>query len=297
MMPDYHIGALHPDDLAKLGDSDAAMPGMSGPRPVFLQSKAWSKAVLSAKRRVSADTKIFSFKLDHGEQAVGLPVGQHLMMRLRDPATREAIIRAYTPVSEHTDRGVLHVLVKIYYGEAGRQGGRMTQALDGLPVGHFVDFKGPVGKFEYLGGGRCTVSGRERRVRRFIMVCAGSGITPVFQVLRAVLRDGDDPTICLVLDGNRAEADILCRDEMDALVAGQEHRCRLLYALSRPEAHWTGLRGRMDKDLFEREVGRCRNRENGGEDLVLVCGPEEMEKSVRTIFGGMGWTDDDLLFF
>ena len=296
-MPDHHIGTMHPDDVALLGDSDSAAPGMSGPRPVFLQSKAWSKAVLSSKRRVSADTKIFSFRLDHAEQAVGLPVGQHLMMRLRDPATREAIIRAYTPVSEPTDRGLLHVLVKIYYDAPDRAGGRMTQALDALPVGHFVDFKGPVGRFEYLGRGRCAVAGRERRVRRFVMICAGSGVTPVFQVLRAVLSDPDDETFCLVLDGNRAEADILCRAELDALAEGQGHRCRLLYSLTRPDALWDGLRGRMDRELFEREVGLCRNRENGGEDLLLVCGPEAMEKTVRTVFGGMGWGEDDMLFF
>jgi nitrate reductase (NAD(P)H) len=297
MMPDYHIGALDPDDVAKLNDPDSAAPATSEPRPIFLQSKAWSKAVLSAKRRISADTKIFSFTLDHAAQSVGLPIGQHLMMRLRDPSSREAIIRAYTPVSEHTDCGVLHVLVKIYYDAPDRQGGRMTQALDALPLGDAVDFKGPVGKFEYLGRGRCNISGRERRVRRFIMVCAGSGITPIFQVLRAVLRDPEDPTFCLVLDGNRVEEDILCKAEMDAMAEGQAHKCRLLYALTRPEAHWTGLRGRMDKELFEREVGLCRNKDTGGEDLVLVCGPESMEKSVRTVFSAMGWADEDLLFF
>lgn len=294
MMPDYHIGSLDEKAKAQLADDEVIVEDTQ-PREVFLQAKTWSKAILTEKRKVSADTKIFTFTLDHAAQTVGLPIGQHLMMRLRDPVTREAIIRAYTPISEGTERGVLHVLIKIYHDAPDRKGGRMTQALDGIPLGHFVDFKGPVGKFEYLGRGRCSISGRERRVRRFVMVCAGSGITPIFQVLRAVMKDRDDPTFCLVLDGNRVEEDILCRPELDAMVRGNEYRCRMLYTLSRPTATWTGLKGRMDHTLFEREVGRPLGT---GEDLVLICGPEPLEKSVREIFTtSLGWKEDDLLFF
>src|SRR3569833_2811270 len=301
MMPDYHVGTLDKESLASLTDpsaqeSDAA----ASSRPVFLQSKVWSRAALTAKHKISADTKIFTFALDHSEQVIGLPVGQHLMMRLRDGATGEAVIRAYTPLSEGTERGARRVLSKIYYDTPDRSGGRMTQALDALPLGAGVDFKGPVGKFEYLGRGRCSIAGRVRTVSRFVMICGGSGITPIFQVLRAVLADPDDPTACLVLDGNRVEADILCRDELAAMATRRPARCRLLYTLSRPEAHWTGLRGRMDRALFEREVGPCRNGpvwDDGARDLVLVCGPGPMEKSVRDIFTTMGWTEDDLLFF
>lgn len=293
-MPEYHIGSLDERSKARLAD-DELIAEDACPREIFLQAKTWSKAILTAKRNVSADTKIFTFTLDHAAQTVGLPIGQHLMMRLRDPVTREAIIRAYTPISEASDRGVLHVLVKIYRDAPDRRGGRMTQALDGIPVGHFVDFKGPVGKFEYLGRGRCSISGKERRVRRFIMICAGSGITPIFQVLRAVLKDRDDPTFCLVLDGNRVEDDILCRPELDAMVGGNEDRCRMLYALTRPGPNWTGLKGRMDHTLFEREIGRPCDH---GEDLVLICGPEPLEKSVRGIFTtSLDWKEDDLLFF
>ena len=294
MMPDYHIGSLDEKSKAALADGEIVVEG-GEPRDVFLQAKVWSKAILTEKCKISADTKVFTFTLDHEAQTVGLPIGQHLMMRLRDPVTREAIIRAYTPISEGTDRGKLHVLIKIYYDQPDRKGGRMTQALDSIPVGHFVDFKGPVGKFEYLGKGLCTISGRERRVRRFIMVCGGSGITPIFQVLRAVLKDKDDPTFCVVLDGNRVEEDILCKSELDAMVSGNEHKCRLLYTLSRPEANWTGLRGRMDQALFEKEVGQPRGE---SEDLVLICGPEPLEKSAREIFTTkLGWNENDLLFF
>ncbi|KAI1874869.1 uncharacterized protein JN550_002298 [Neoarthrinium moseri] len=295
MMPDYHIGSLDEAARAALANGETAIEENSSPRQTFLQSKVWTKAILSARKKISADTKVFTFDLEHSSQVVGLPIGQHLMMRLRDPVTREAIIRSYTPISDVDEQGKLHVLIKVYYGTPERKGGKMTQALDAIPVGHFVDFKGPTGRFEYLGRGLCTISAVQRKVKRFIMICGGSGITPIFQVLRAVMRDPEDPTFCLVLDGNRIEEDILCREEIDGLVRGNEHKCRLLYSLSKPGDDWKGLKGRMGKDLFEKEVGPCKSI--NGEDLVLVCGPEALEKSVKTIFTGMGWKEEDVLFF
>lgn len=293
-MPEYHIGSLDASSGALLlaGESGEAID--SSPRPVFLQPKNWTKAVLSSKKIISWDTRIFTFTLEHDEQITGLPIGQHLMIRLRDPVTREAIIRSYTPISEGTEKGVLHVLVKVYFDTIERIGGKMTKALDAIPIGHFVDFKGPIGKFEYLGKGKCTIGGKERFIRRFIMICAGSGITPIFQVLRAVLKDPEDSTTCLVLDGNRLEEDILCKEDMDRLAYGNEQRCRLLYALTQPKDGWDGIRGRVGKELLEKEVGKCPG---AGEHLVLICGPEPLENAVHGILNDMDWQDQDLLFF
>ncbi|KAK3292285.1 uncharacterized protein B0H64DRAFT_426438 [Chaetomium fimeti] len=289
MMPAYHIGAA-PLTLS----SPTPTTPTTTTDTVFLTPKTWRRALLASKTTVSPDTKIFHFTLPVPTQTVGLPVGQHLLIRLRDPATREAVIRAYTPLSEGTETGTLRVLVKIYRDTPARKGGLMTQGLDALPVGHAVDFKGPVGKFEYLGRGRCSVNGKERTVRRFVMVCGGSGVTPIFAVLRAVVRDGEDETSCVVLDGNREEGDILLREELAGLEREGGERCRLVHTLSRPGEGWTGLRGRVDKGLLEREVGRPTGEKD---TMVLICGPEGMEKAAREALLGMGWDEGDLLFF
>lgn len=301
MMPDYHIGTLDAAsrkamEAGEVPDADAS----SEPRPIFLNSKQWQKASLTTKTAISSDTKIFTFTLDHAEQQIGLPIGQHLLMRLRDPVTREAIIRAYTPISDSVEeRGKLDVLVKIYRGsdDGKHKGGAMTMALDSIPLGHWVEFKGPVGKFEYLGRGRCTIGGKEKRIKKFVMVCAGSGVTPIFAVLRAVMKDPEDTTECVVLNGNRCEEDILCRKELDMLTAGKEN-CKIIHTLTRPGEQWPGCRGRMDAALFDREVGPPTNEADADRnELVLVCGPEPMEASVKTSFVDMGWKEDDLLFF
>lgn len=295
MMTQYHIGTLDNAALQALKNNTEDESASDPTRAIFLQPKTWSKAILESKTEVSSDSKIFSFRLDHAEQALGLPTGQHLMLRLRDPATQEAIIRAYTPLSETHARGTLDILIKIYRDAPGQPGGKMTQALDLIPLGQFVDIKGPVGKFEYLGKGNCTVSGTKRKVRRFIMICAGSGVTPIFQVLRAVTGDAEDATESLVLDGNRAEEDILCRAELDEMVAKAPSRTTLLHKLSRPSASWHGLRGRMDKEFLEERIGGFRKAD--GEEMVLICGPSALEKVAREVLDGMGWKQEDVLFF
>lgn len=294
MMPTHHIGHLSPSALATLSNPNPT-GAPTTPRPVFLQPKTWSPAALTAKHSVSHDTRIFTFTLDHPAQSIGLPVGQHLMLRLRDPATDEAVIRAYTPISPPSDAGVLRILIKIYEDRGDAKGGRMTMALDALPLGRAVDFKGPVGRFVYLGRGRCAVNGKERVVKRFVMVCAGSGVTPIFQVLRAVAEDAGDGTECVVLDGNREEGDILLRGEMDELVERAGGRCRVVHTLTRPGEGWEGGKGRVDRELFEREVPGAAAE--GGGTMVMVCGPGSMEEAMKGIFKEGGWREEDVLFF
>ncbi|KAB8337316.1 hypothetical protein FH972_021617 [Carpinus fangiana] len=294
MMPDYHIGALNEKARSVLAAGEMEDVVDSGPRETFLSSRSWTKGILHSKTTVSWDTRIFTYKLEHEDQALGLPTGQHLMMRVRDPVTREAIIRSYTPISEQANKGFVDVLIKIYFDTKEKPGGKMSQAMDALPVGHFVDFKGPIGKFEYLGKGRCSVNGKVREdVKEFVMICGGSGITPIYQVFRAVMRDRDDKTKCTVLNGNRLVEDILCRKELDDLAMGNDEKCKLLHTLSQAPDDWTGLRGRIGKDLFNKHALKC----DKGSRMVLICGPEALEKSAHKELKAMGWKDEDMLFF
>ena len=290
MMPDYHIGSL--DDAARTalteGDKEA---DQTGNRETFLQAKAWTKATLHGKKIVSWDTRIFTYKLDHAEQRLGLPVGQHLMVRLRDPVTREAIIRSYTPISEINDKGFMDMLVKVYFATGGGKGGKMSQAMDALPVGHFIEMKGPIGKFEYLGRGKCLISGKPRAVKSFVMICGGSGITPIYQVFRAVMRDSEDSTKCVVFDGNRLFEDILCKEELEALSDGNDHKCKVLHTLTKAPDDWKGLRGRINAKLVH------DNAVQDTETLVLICGPEAMETTMHAALLEAGWEDDQLMFF
>lgn len=126
------------------------------------------------------------------------------------------------------------------------------------------------------------------------MICGGSGITPVFQVLRAVMDVERDETRCVLLDGNKREEDILLGEEIGGLVGGRDGKAKVVHVLSKPSETWKGERGRIGRELIEREVGVYKE---GGEVMVLVCGPEALERSVRGILQDLGWKEEDLLFF
>ena len=291
MMPSYHIGTLDDSAKAALCEPVASADERLGLRESFLQPRSWAKALLHSKKIVSWDTRIFRYKLDHPQQRLGLPIGQHLLVRLRDPVTREAIVRSYTPISEIDHKGFMDMLVKVYFRSNNSKGGKMSMAMDSMPIGHFIEMKGPIGKFEYCGNGTCMVNGAQRHIKSFVMICGGSGVTPIYQVFRAIMQNEGDPTRCIILDGNRLFEDILCKEELEALSLGNDDRARIVHTLTKAPEDWTGLRGRITGKLVEEHC------EKTTETLVLICGPEAMEKAMHKALLDMGWDDDQLMLF
>jgi nitrate reductase (NAD(P)H) len=290
MMPHHHIGTLDEVSREMLKQDAQIQPAPSDSGEIFLQPRAWKKAELREKRSVSWDTQIFTFKLDREDQSLGLPVGQHLMLKLKSEDD-ESIIRAYTPTSHPDQKGTVEVLIKVYFDTPTSKGGKMTLALNKLAIGSTVDFKGPIGKFRYLGNGRVLLNDKGRHVSSFRMICGGSGITPIFQVLRAVMQNPLDPTDCVVLDGNRLENDILCREELNAFAVANGSRCTIVHTLTEAPGTWMGLQGRITDGLLKQYAAP------GEKSLALICGPEGMEASVRQILLAQGWDEADLVFF
>jgi nitrate reductase (NAD(P)H) len=87
------------------------------------------------------------------------------------------------------------------------------------------------------------------------------------------------------------EEDILCKQELDSFAEGNIGRCRLVYTLTQPSDGWGGRRGRISEGLIREHVVP------GEEAMVLVCGPEALEESVRRILLAQGWREEDLVFF
>jgi nitrate reductase (NAD(P)H) len=50
-------------------------------------------------------------------------------------------------------------------------------------------------------------------------------------------------------------------------------------------------RGRIDAEFLGQWARPGQGR------VALVCGPEAMERSVKEALGGMGWAEEDLVFF
>ncbi|CAN6299375.1 unnamed protein product [Urochloa humidicola] len=233
---------------------------------------------LVGKRELSRDARLLRFALPRPDQPLGLPVGKHVLV-CADDIDGEPCARAYTPTSAADEAGHFDLLVKVYFkGEhpAFPRGGRMTQYLDSLPLGSVIHVKGPRGRVEYLGRGVFAVDGEaRRRVSRLAMVAGGTGITPIYQVIMAALRDQPEDTMEMhLVYANRSEDDILLRGEIDRWAAEYPDRLKVWYVVSqvrRPEEGWQYSVGIVNEDILKEHLP-------GGGDgkLALACGPPPM---------------------
>lgn len=62
----------------------------------------------------------------------------------------------------------------------------------------------------------------------------GSGITPMLQIIKAILKNPDDLTSISILFANRTEDDILCREELEGIRDEYPHRVKLWFTLDSP---------------------------------------------------------------
>ncbi|ODV96273.1 hypothetical protein PACTADRAFT_2564 [Pachysolen tannophilus NRRL Y-2460] len=274
----FHLGALEGSEKTEKAPSNHDSVNLS---PTFLEPKKWKKAKLLKREEISPDSRIFSFELEHSEQTSGLPVGQHLFIRYKD--SKGLVMRAYTPKSCHRTKGVLEILIKVYFPKGNIPGGRMTMLLENLKIGDHIEVKGPIGEFEYHGYGEFTINKETRKTKSFLMVSGGSGLTPCYQVFKEIVTNPEDSTEVDFYFGNRNKIDILCKEEIDQYVKLKPSTFRVNYVLSSKEAvadqSWKGLTGYIDSGKLDNYAA---NRKYKDEDfMVLICGPPAMNDGVK----------------
>src|SRR5260370_31941237 len=77
------------------------------------------------------------------------------------------------------------------------------------------------------------------------LIGGGSGITPLYQLVNHALND---PTTLLY--ANVTEADILLRDELDALQRAHPHTFKVVHTLDKPPtARWTSASGYVSREF------------------------------------------------
>ncbi|KNZ80738.1 Nitrate reductase [NADPH] [Termitomyces sp. J132] len=282
----YHIGTLV-GEIKELKASDDSSSS------AFLQPNKWKTVTLQTMIDVSKDSKVFRFILDHKERDLGLPIGQHVYVRLRRKINGKADVgelvqRAYTPISKKNDRGFIDMLVKIYHPTKHFPlGGRMTLGFAELTVDDTIELKGPIGHFVWLGNGMASLHGNLRRIRQIGLICGGSGITPILQVLRGIFTDTtDNDTDVWVVDINRDVGDILCRDELDELAKTHSSRLSLRYSLTSKSIpkDWDQSVGRLDAKMMNKYLPAL-----SADGLICICGPPAMERMAKDHLVGMGW--------
>jgi len=245
---------------------------------------------LIEKKVLSHDSALFVFGLQTPETRLGLPIGQHIVLRFTD-GDKRVHQRSYTPVSGNETPGTVSFVIKVYRANTHPKfphGGMLSQHIDSLSIGDTIDMKGPKGHLEYLHKGNFNVQKsvrkpmEKRTATHFGMIAGGTGITPMLQVLHGIFRDSQDTgvTTASLLYANQTEGDILVRDELEALVKEFPTRFRLEYTVDRPaeDGSWQGSTGFVSKEMIEKHV-LCGDGSSRKEmTQILMCGPPGMLK-------------------
>ncbi|KAK9815051.1 hypothetical protein WJX73_005946 [Symbiochloris irregularis] len=248
---------------------------------------------LSHREDLSHNTRLFRFALQTPETKLGLPVGQHMFFYCKDKG--ELVMRAYTPTSSNDELGYFDLVVKVYFANQHPtypEGGRMSQYLESMQLGDSIEVKGPLGHFIYTGRGEYRHSGHPGKTSQMSMVAGGTGITPMWQVIQAILKDPEDRTRIRLIFANQAEGDMLLRDDLDKLA--QDERFEIHHILSKPGDGWKGSRGRCSEALFQEHLF-----EAGKDGLALLCGPQGMidQCCMPILTGPLGFSKDHIVVF
>lgn len=170
------------------------------PVEVLPTSTGFHHCELAQKVALSHNTALYKFKIPAPvghisglmpAPILGLPIGQHISLTAE--IAGKNVQRKYTPTTlDGEDPGHFHLVVKTY------PEGNISRHLSLLTVGQHVQVKGPSGKFIY----------NKDLAPHLLMIAGGTGITPMYQIIKASVNDPKDKTVLKLLYANVNEDDI-----------------------------------------------------------------------------------------
>ncbi|KFZ15419.1 hypothetical protein V502_05623 [Pseudogymnoascus sp. VKM F-4520 (FW-2644)] len=235
-------------------------------RPV-LDPRKYRKLPLALKEKLSANTYRFVFSLPSADAVLGLPTGQHVAIQAE--VGGKIISRSYTPISNDKDPGGLELVIKIY------PDGLLTNHMAGLKVGETLEFRGPKGAMTYKNG-LCKHIG---------MITGGTGITPMYQLIRAICEDDADKTTVSLLYANNSEDDILLRPQLDSWAAKYPHKFKVWYVVGTAPAGWKYGTGFVTKEVIAERLPK-----SSPDSKIMLCGPPGMINAMKNNLDGLGFT-------
>ncbi|KAI3984540.1 hypothetical protein MKX01_040417 [Papaver californicum] len=217
-----------------------------------LNPDKWIKFELQDTARVNHNSHLFRFSFDPSTK-LGFDVASCILTRapagLDDNGKTEYVLH---PDSE----SYFDLLVKFY------PDGKMSQHLGNLKPGDVIEVKGPKVKLGYTPNMKKHIG----------TIAGGSGITPMLQVIDAILKNPDDKTQMSLLYANISPDDILLKQKLDVLSANY-----IYYTVENPTNNWKGGKGYITQNMVDKGMP------SPSEDtLILVCGPPGL---MNHIFG------------
>lgn len=162
--------------------------------------------------------------------------------------------------AELDQKGYLDLLVKRY------SNGPMSEHLHSMEPNQRLDFKGPIPKYPWSPNKHTHIA----------LIAGGTGITPMYQLIRAIFKNPEDETKVTLVFGNIKMEDILLKREFDDLENTYPRRFRAFYVLNEPPKDSKMTKGMITKELLKTVLPEPK-MENV---KVFVCGPPGLYKAI-----------------
>ena len=176
-------------------------------------------------------------------------------------------MRPYTPISDESDKGTMTLLVKRY------PNGAMSEHLHSMNPGQMLEMRGPLPKYPW----------EPNKHEHIALVAGGTGITPMYQLIRAIFNNPEDKTKVTLIFANKTEEDILLKREFEDLENTYPRRFKAFYTLDSPPESWPYGKGFVDKNLLKTVLPEPKE----SNIKVFVCGPPGMYKAISGPKDGM----------
>ena len=250
---------------------------------------------LKEKTIVSHNVAIYRFGLERPSDILGLPIGQHISLAATIEGQPKEVVRSYTPISSDNETGYFDLLIKSY------PQGNISKHLAGLKVGQTMKVRGPKGAMVYT----------PNMVKHIGMIAGGTGITPMLQIIKAIVRGrprngGNDTTQVDLIFANVNPEDILLKEELDALVK-EDAGFRVFYVLNNPPESWEGGVGFVTPDMIKVRLYsivllpllitetnhlplQSKFPASAADTKVFLCGPPPMISAMKKATETLGYT-------
>lgn len=135
--------------------------------------------------------------------------------------------------------------------------------------------------------GRFTLDTDRKKMRQIFFIAAGSGITPIFSLLKKVLVH-EPGSLIVLIDQNHSEADIIFLGKLKQLELEFPAHLKWINLLSNPFSKENPSH-RLTNDLLETLI--LLNRKKELDPVFFLCGPGAFMRMAEFTLKLMGFTD------
>lgn len=122
--------------------------------------------------------------------------------------------------------------------------------------------------------------------KNYVLFAGGSGITPMFSIIKTVLKAEPNSTIQLFY-GNLNEESTIFKKQLDEIAAANADRLSVVYILDKPASAIDDLhKGMMTADKVKALVAKYIDLKKPNE--FFICGPGPMMENAKNVLEGSG---------